>query len=257
MNLKHRTFYLDLAEKHKVGFRNSCHTKFIQQDANARRMPLKCDTGTLDGLNVSFATKYVMAHKTDLYATLPKYNKVILENLGRDTFTISIDIDDEIGKLLNDLFNFGYSPKISINGEYIESYHGTWQFTSISTVSLIIPNMDYILREIHQIGNTMYIVAPEEAYCCLAGFSCINGKPIDSIDFVEKSDEGGDETDECGDDTEDCSDIDLYGCKNMQAHPKEATTAILNKYNIDEDAYKVIAFEIAEALSFGRCGWCI
>lgn len=82
------------------------------------------------------------------------------------------------------------------------------------------------------------------ALCSLSGASHINHKRIDEDDFVNKYDHDPDNAQE-------------YGCGNMQADVKESTPDVLAKYGIDEDEYKIISFEISQALSFGPCGWCV
>lgn len=89
-----------------------------------------------------------------------------------------------------------------------------------------------------------YNIASLGALCCLSSASHINHKRIDEDDFVNKYDH----------DTENAPD---YGCGNMQADIKESTPEVLAKYGIDEDEYKIISFEISQALSFGTCGWCV
>jgi hypothetical protein len=89
-----------------------------------------------------------------------------------------------------------------------------------------------------------YCIKPMGALCSLSGASHINQKRIDEDDFVNKYDHDPDNAEE-------------YGCGNMQADVKASTPEVLAKYGIDEDEYKIISFEISQALSFGPCGWCV
>lgn len=82
------------------------------------------------------------------------------------------------------------------------------------------------------------------ALCSLSRDSHINHKYIDVDDFVNKYDH-------------DSANAQEYGCGNMKADVIESTPEVLAKYGIDEDEYKIIAFEISQALSFGACGWCV
>lgn len=82
------------------------------------------------------------------------------------------------------------------------------------------------------------------ALCSLSSASHINHKRIDEDDFVNKYDHDSENAPE-------------YGCGNMQADIKASTPEVLAKYGIDEDEYKIISFEISQALSFGPCGWCV
>lgn len=89
-----------------------------------------------------------------------------------------------------------------------------------------------------------YKIEPMGALCALSGESHINHKRIDEDDFVNKYDH-------------DPGNAPEYGCGNMQADLKDSTPEVLAKYGIDGDEYKIIAFEISQALSFGSCGWCV
>lgn len=89
-----------------------------------------------------------------------------------------------------------------------------------------------------------YLIEPMGALCALSGESHINHKPINEDDFVNKYDHDHENAQE-------------YGCGNMQADVIESTPEVLAKYGIDEDEYKIIAFEISHALSFGPCGLCV
>ena len=89
-----------------------------------------------------------------------------------------------------------------------------------------------------------YNIVPLDALCSLSSESHINHKQVDEKDFVNKYDH-------------DSANAEEYGCGNMQADVKKSTPEVLAKYGIDEDEYKIISFEISQALSFGACGWCI
>lgn len=89
-----------------------------------------------------------------------------------------------------------------------------------------------------------YKIEPMGAQSALSSASHINHKYIDVDDFVDKYDH-------------DPGNAPEYGCCNMQADVKDFTLEVLAKYGIDGDEYKIIAFEISQALSFGPCGWCV
>ncbi len=48
-----------------------------------------------------------------------------------------------------------------------------------------------------------------------------------------------------------------YMCENMHFTPKFATQSVLDKYKINIDEYNIVAGQLEEKLSFGRCGWCV
>lgn len=88
-------------------------------------------------------------------------------------------------------------------------------------------------------------IIPMSALCCLDfAVSNINGKYIDMDDFVRKYDHSPETA-------------EPYGCGNMKADVKQVTQKVLDKYEISKGDYYIIAHEISEAVSFGRCGWCI
>ena len=92
--------------------------------------------------------------------------------------------------------------------------------------------------------------------CELLEFT-VNGIDADYNDFGDKYDDGYD--DDYYHDTEDdegCDEYDVYGCDNMQFHPKNCTNEILKKYRITEDEYGEICEKLSEKLSFGSCGYC-
>lgn len=82
-----------------------------------------------------------------------------------------------------------------------------------------------------------------EFFGCLC--SCktfiINDVDADHTDFGEKCDE---------------SPEDEYGCGNMVFKSKDCTLEILQKYNITEAEYMLIAQQLTDGLSFGSCGYC-
>ena len=80
------------------------------------------------------------------------------------------------------------------------------------------------------------------ALCNLETFT-INNVEADEDDFVEKWDTDTDNAQE-------------YGCGSMQAFVLPVTENVLKKYGIMESVYIEIAEDVAEALSFGACGWC-
>ena len=89
-----------------------------------------------------------------------------------------------------------------------------------------------------------YKIIPGQALCYLKNGSHVNDVPIEYEDFVNKYDRNPDAA-------------EPYGCGDMVAEVIPSTPEVLEKYGINEDEYQTIAFEISEALSFGRCGWCI
>jgi len=89
-----------------------------------------------------------------------------------------------------------------------------------------------------------YEIIPGNAFCYLRDGSHINDVPIDYEDFVNKYDH-------------DRGSAEPYGCGDMRADVIPSTPEVLKKYGITEEEYQLVAFEIAEALHFGRCGWCV
>lgn len=88
--------------------------------------------------------------------------------------------------------------------------------------------------------------------CCLSEFK-INGISAQLDDFVDKYDKGFDEAINDEDESEEAE----YGCYNMVGVVKEATTEVLLKYNITRNEYYSIAKDVADKVSFGKCGCCI
>lgn len=82
-----------------------------------------------------------------------------------------------------------------------------------------------------------------DSYCGLRDFE-INDIEADYDDFGEKRDH----------DRENAED---YGCGNMRFDSKPLTKDILDKYGITETEYYEICNDLEDALSFGRCGWCV
>ena len=78
--------------------------------------------------------------------------------------------------------------------------------------------------------------------CSLETF-VINGIQADENDFVDKYDHSPETAED-------------YGCGDMRADIKPASSKILEKYKIDVDEYEKIAKEVAEKVSFGYCHWC-
>lgn len=81
------------------------------------------------------------------------------------------------------------------------------------------------------------------ALCELSEFE-INKIEAEKEDFVDQYDHSPETAEE-------------YGCGDMQADIIPSTKEVLEKYNITENEYQVIAKDIAEKLSFGSCGWCV
>jgi hypothetical protein len=81
-----------------------------------------------------------------------------------------------------------------------------------------------------------------KCYCYVSG--TVNGIDIESEDFGSKYDH-------------DREKAPMYGCGDMRFDPSPSTPEVLNKYSITEQEYDEICQELAEGLSFGRCGWCI
>lgn len=72
----------------------------------------------------------------------------------------------------------------------------------------------------------------------------INGVPATYEDFGDKYDRNP----EAG---------EKYGCGDMRFTVKEATSKILDKYNITEEEYHEIADLLTDKLSFGECSLCV
>lgn len=72
----------------------------------------------------------------------------------------------------------------------------------------------------------------------------INGIPANYNDFGEKYDTQPEIA-------------EPYGCGNMRFFPKEPENKIMQKYQINEDEFKIITSKLTKGLSFGYCGWCI
>lgn len=79
--------------------------------------------------------------------------------------------------------------------------------------------------------------------CSLSLFE-INGMDADEDEFVNKFDHSRETAPD-------------YGCGDMRADIRIPSDAILEKYGITVDEFTVIAEDVAEKVSFGRCGWCI
>lgn len=94
-------------------------------------------------------------------------------------------------------------------------------------------------------SESTWKIVPYNAFCRLDHEEThINGHKVDSEDFVEQYDHY--KRGRCD-----------YGCGDMRAETIEPTQKVLEEYEITKDDYYIIANEIAEALTFGRCGWCI
>jgi hypothetical protein len=86
-----------------------------------------------------------------------------------------------------------------------------------------------------------YEIEALNSFCSLDTFT-INGIEADEDYFVYGSDEG---------------DREEYGCGNRVARVIKPNQYVLKAYKITEEEFYVIANEIAEALSFGQCSWCV
>jgi hypothetical protein len=80
------------------------------------------------------------------------------------------------------------------------------------------------------------------ALCSTSTFR-INDINADSSDFGERRDRSQKTAED-------------YGCGDMQFTRVEPTPEVLAKYRINEDEYSIIAGQLEDGLSFGRCGWC-
>lgn len=87
------------------------------------------------------------------------------------------------------------------------------------------------------------IIEPYMALCSLKKFE-INGIRADIDDFGYKEDL----------DPQNAPD---YGCGNMSFVSRPSTCKVLDKYRITADEYNQICDQLADALHFGHCGWCI
>ncbi len=79
---------------------------------------------------------------------------------------------------------------------------------------------------------------------CWAQTFVINGVKADPDDFGEKYDHDEDNAPD-------------YGCGDMRFTRIPPTEAVLQKYNITAPEYNLVAGQLEEGLSFGRCGWCV
>lgn len=87
------------------------------------------------------------------------------------------------------------------------------------------------------------IIVPYVSSCELKVFT-INGHDAEYKDFGDKRDIGYEYA-------------EPYACGNMQFLPYEPRKEILEKYDITEGEYYLICHKLKEALSFGKCGWCV
>ena len=87
------------------------------------------------------------------------------------------------------------------------------------------------------------ILKPYCALCSLQDF-VINGIEADEDDFVDKYDHSPETAEE-------------YACGDMKADVIPATNEVLRKYKITSLEYQEIAEKVADAVSFGCCGWCV
>lgn len=91
--------------------------------------------------------------------------------------------------------------------------------------------------------NVKLRIVPCEAICELETFT-INRYDADYEEFGVKEDIAPEEA-------------APHGCGNMQFIPYECREEILVKYDITEGEYYLICHKLKEALSFGKCGWCV
>ena len=96
-------------------------------------------------------------------------------------------------------------------------------------------------KDIYKGKESTWKITPYSCLCALdMDKSKINGITADEEDFVKKYDH----------DRENAPD---YGCGDMRAEIKDPNSDVLDYYKISKDDYYIIANEIAEAVSFGRC----
>lgn len=102
------------------------------------------------------------------------------------------------------------------------------------------------LEEIYKGKNSEWHIEPFSCLCSLdSDKSYINDVMyIDEDDFVNKYDHNPEKA-------------EPYACADMRADIIPATSEVLLKYKISLDEYHIIANEIATAVSFGNCGWCV
>ena len=91
--------------------------------------------------------------------------------------------------------------------------------------------------------TSLYKAVVFDALCGMEEF-VVNGVEADAEDFVDKYDHSPETA-------------EPYGCGNMRADVKVPTSEVLRKYNITIGEYQIIAADISDKLSFGRCGWCV
>ena len=95
-----------------------------------------------------------------------------------------------------------------------------------------------------KVGNSTYEYREPYALCHIFDLK-INGKDAYEDDFITKRDVNPERA-------------EPYGCGNMKGFsldkPKKE---ILEKYELTEEEFFHIAEELAGAVSFGNCGWCV
>lgn len=79
---------------------------------------------------------------------------------------------------------------------------------------------------------------------CATSVFKINGIDASSSDFGDQEDQNREEAED-------------YACGNMKFTRSIPTQKVLEKYNITKEQFNLIADELEQKLSFGRCGWCV
>lgn len=88
------------------------------------------------------------------------------------------------------------------------------------------------------------VIEPMNTLPCRLEVFAINGKNANQNDFVYAYDH-------------DIENAETDTCSDMQLEFKFITKEILDKYNITEEEYRVICYELECKLCVGSCGWCI
>lgn len=86
-------------------------------------------------------------------------------------------------------------------------------------------------------------IKTHHALPCRTEVFTINGKSAEQNDF-------GDTYDHHHEDAE------PYACADMHFDPKPPTKEVLNRYNITEEEYRVICYELKRVLREGKCDSC-
>lgn len=87
------------------------------------------------------------------------------------------------------------------------------------------------------------VIEPMDTLPCLLEVFTINGKNADQNDFGYAYDH-------------DIENAETDTCSDMQFEFKFITKEILDKYNITEEEYRIICYELKRVLKEGKCNSC-